>query len=167
MHLEIPDITHKQQVNSLLNDFIINNADFEGLRELHIYVHTKSYEQWLQYVLYNKEKLHTTEYFVMQDNQIIGMIEIREKYPKVLLNEFGHIGYSLSPSYRSQGLAPQMLDLALQICRENHMHSVLITCTDTNIPSYKTIERCGGNCLCKFTSRFENTLYRRYQIKLS
>jgi len=56
----------------------------------------------------------------------------------------GHLGYSVRPSERRKGYAKTMLKAALDICKNNGIEKVLITCLEDNIASAKTIESCGG-----------------------
>ena len=70
------------------------------------------------------------------------------KYPEDWISYLdtygGHIGYSVAPGERRKGYASQMLKEALIKCRELGIDKVLITCTDNNEGSRKTILANGG-----------------------
>ena len=74
-----------------------------------------------------------------KDNYIVGMIDIRH-YLNDFLKQFGgNIGYSVRKSERNKGYAKQMLELALEKCKDLKMKKVLITCDEDNIASEKVI----------------------------
>ena len=101
------------------------------------------------------------------DNKVLGMIQVRHYFNDYLSKFGGHIGYSVRPSERKKGYAKEMLNRALEFCREINLEKVLITCIDTNIGSEKTILANGGT--------YESTIYepnecinlKRYWISLS
>ena len=61
-----------------------------------------------------------------------------------LLEEGGHIGYSVRPSRRGQGHASRALGLAVRRSAELGLDRVLVTCDEPNHASARTIERNGG-----------------------
>jgi predicted acetyltransferase len=61
-----------------------------------------------------------------------------------LLNEGGHIGYSVRPSARLRGHATRALAFALPIARGLGISRILITCNEDNAGSRATIEKNGG-----------------------
>src|SRR3954463_16598251 len=84
---------------------------------------------------------HGSPRWIVEDGQVMGGIALRHKFD----DEIGHIGYGIRPSARRRGLAAWALGemlvearLALQIDR------VLVPCLADNVPSARTIERCGG-----------------------
>lgn len=78
------------------------------------------------------------------DNKVLGFLQVRHEFNDYLSRFGGHIGYSVRPSERRKGYAKQMLQMALPFCRELGLDKVLITCTDGNIGSEKTILANGG-----------------------
>ena len=59
----------------------------------------------------------------------------------------GHIGYEVDPEFQGHGYARQACELVLDVARFHAMPSVLLTCAEDNIPSYRTIEKLGGRLL--------------------
>ena len=74
-----------------------------------------------------------------KDNYIVGMIDIRHYLNEYLTQVGGNIGYSVRKSERNKGYAKQMLNLALEKCKELKIKKVLITCDEDNIASEKVI----------------------------
>lgn len=79
------------------------------------------------------------------DNRIIGIIDLRHHIDHPVLGLWGgHIGYSIRPSERGKGYAREMLRLNLEKCRERGMDKVMVTCSQQNVASAKTIIANGG-----------------------
>ena len=72
------------------------------------------------------------------------MIDIRHRLNDHLLAVGGHIGYSVRKSCRGHGYVAEMLRLALLVCRRLGIERALVTCSDDNIASVKTILKNGG-----------------------
>ncbi|WP_313814350.1 GNAT family N-acetyltransferase [Glutamicibacter sp.] len=86
-----------------------------------------------------------TTLWVCRGNEYLGAVSLRHE----LINEYlkvvgGHIGYGIRPSARGRGLAKIALAGVLEEARRLGLSKVLITCNDSNIASYKTIESGGG-----------------------
>jgi predicted acetyltransferase len=76
--------------------------------------------------------------------QVVGFLALRHRLNGWLLEEGGHIGYSVRPSRRQQGHATRALALAVRRSAELGLDRVLVTCDDDNLASARTIERNGG-----------------------
>lgn len=97
---------------------------------------------------------------------IVGRISIRYALNDYLLQYGGHVGYAVRPQFRRRGYAKQMLQMALVRLAQAGIYKVLVTCDETNVASYKTIEACGGvleNIVEMPDSHLERK--RRYWIK--
>lgn len=81
----------------------------------------------------------------MNDNRIIGMIDLRHHINHPILGTWGgHCGYSVRPSERGKGYAKEMLRLNAQNAQKLGIQKLLITCDAQNIASEKTILANGG-----------------------
>lgn len=90
--------------------------------------------------------------------EILGFLAIRHRLNRFLFDQGGHIGYSVRPSARRQGIASAALELGLAEARGLGIDPVLVTCDEDNAASRRTIENSGG--------QYENTVdgKRRYWI---
>ena len=101
------------------------------------------------------------------DGAVLGMIQIRHEFNTFLRAFGGHIGYSVRPRARRQGVAGWMLKCALAYCRDAlGMERVMITCLVTNEASRRTILRAGGVYEKTVHEPREDVYLERYWIDL-
>ncbi len=102
-----------------------------------------------------------TTFYLVEDEEILGAINIRHKLNDGLINSGGHIGYGVTPSKRGKGYAKLMLDMILPFLKEKNLDRVLLTCDSDNIASAKTITKFGG-VLENQIENNENKITNRY-----
>lgn len=149
MRFELPQLQYETMFDAYKKEFYQNGEFFiHGDGGCHQY---SNYRQWLAYcndmhlgVNIPKGLVPATTYFVIEENKIVGVLNIRHRLNDALLQSGGHIGYSVAVSKRRQGIATKMLQFALKQCRTFNIDQVLVTCNKENIASKRTIERCGG-----------------------
>ncbi|WP_441250918.1 GNAT family N-acetyltransferase [Kitasatospora sp. McL0602] len=90
------------------------------------------------------DRVHCTNHWIVEGDTYLGTIALRHTLNDFLLEAGGHIGYSVRPTARRQGLAGWALATVLPTARELGLERVLITCDPDNEGSYRTIERNGG-----------------------
>jgi len=78
------------------------------------------------------------------DEEVVGFLALRHTLTAWLLEEGGHIGYSVRPSRRGRGHAGRALALAVERSAELGLDRVLLTCDVDNEASRRTIEGNGG-----------------------
>jgi predicted acetyltransferase len=128
------------------------------------------YEEWLRNIS-DKEIYHEgfvpshTYFFMDEQHNIIGAINIRHYLNDYLLSYGGHIGYGIRPTQRKKGYAVQMLSMALPIAKELGIEKALLTCDKENIASAKTIQKNGG--ILENEVIEEGKMIQRYWIDLS
>jgi predicted acetyltransferase len=89
------------------------------------------------------------DYFWITDGagpaeQVVGFLALRHELNAWLLEEGGHIGYSIRPARRREGHATRALGLAVRRAAELAIDRALVTCDEDNVASARTIERNGG-----------------------
>lgn len=59
----------------------------------------------------------------------------------------GHIGYEIDKEYRGNNYAYKACKLVLQVAKAHGMNELILTCDESNIASYKTIEKLGADLI--------------------
>jgi len=90
------------------------------------------------------DRVHSSNYWIVDGDEFLGYLAVRHALTPYLLEEGGHIGYSVRPSRRREGHATRALVLALDVARTLGLERALVTCDHDNVPSRLTIERAGG-----------------------
>lgn len=83
-------------------------------------------------------------FWITDGAEVIGSLALRHELNDWLLEQGGHIGYSVRPSRRREGHASRALALALGPAAEVGLERVLVTCDEDNLGSRRTIEKNGG-----------------------
>ena len=85
-----------------------------------------------------------TKRWVAEDRELLGFLSVRHELNDFLLEEGGHIGYSVRPSARRRGVGTYAGAGGLEHLRSLGVDRALITCDDDNAASAATILRNGG-----------------------
>lgn len=161
----------REQVLEYKDEFDNNNEILHGTAGLG---KAENFEEWLKAIVDNSFEETVRQGFVpsstylavrVEDDKLLGMIDIRHKLNEYLFNFGGHIGYSIRKSERRKGYAKKMLGQALGKCREMGLDKVLITCDKENIASASTIKSQGG--VLENEVNEEDEIVQRYWINLN
>lgn len=95
-----------------------------------------------------EDRVHCTYLWITDgtgaDEEFVGFLALRHSLSPWLLEQGGHIGYSVRPSRRREGHATRALALAVRRAGELGIERALVTCDEDNVGSRRTIEGCGG-----------------------
>ena len=123
-------------------------------------------DAWSRGEQLNPGQVPGTTYFEVQDGALLGVLNLRHTLSERTRYFGGHIGYSVRPSARRQGLATRMLAEALPRARALGLDAVLLTCAPDNVASIRVIEQNGGVLEAEEFFAPENRVVRRYWIAL-
>jgi predicted acetyltransferase len=134
----------------------------------------ESFEDWLEKLrAYSSEetvpegKVPATQFLsVNEENRVVGMLDLRHRLNEFLMQRGGHIGYSVHPDFRRQGIATRQLALGLEEAKKRGLTRVLITCDQDNIGSARTIQKNGGVLENEVFDPYDKTLVQRYWVEL-
>ncbi len=90
------------------------------------------------------ELVPETFWWLVEDDEFVGVVSVRHELNENLLKVGGHIGYAIRPSKRRMGCGKLILKLVLEKAKELGIRKALITCDSDNIGSKKIIEANGG-----------------------
>lgn len=172
--LSKPDMTMIEEFNNYRHELIVNNSSSDGTNRIDSF---DDMEKWfLDTMLY--EKIETCppgmsigfQYVYIDEDtkQIVGMIQLRpDALNHPYLKQFGgHIGYSVLPSKRRQGIGNMMLKEFLKIAfNEYKLDRVLITCFEDNEASRRIILANNGAYESSINYPPENKNIERYWIE--
>ena len=151
LELQLPTLYHKKAAEDFKSEFlemqepvIYGSALFDQME----------YEQWLTHNINNRHEstvsigwVTATTFFAVRkrDLKIVGMIDIRHNLGNEFLAQYGgHIGYSVRPGERKKGYATEILKMGIDYAKSLNIEKLMIACFSDNIPSIKTIIKCGG-----------------------
>ena len=84
----------------------------------------------------------STRLWLVEDENFVGVFDIRHSLTENLKKEGGNIAYYIIPSARRRGLAQEGLKLCCRYAKEVlGLDEVLVTCNALNIASYKTMKK--------------------------
>lgn len=171
LYLKFPTLEDKGNVWDYRQEFFENG-------EMHItgsgsIENFQTFEEWLKKT--EKEvnpetcgegRVPCTQYLTyrLEDNKLIGMVQVRHDLNDYLLKFGGHIGDSVRPSERNKGYATEQIALALKKCKSLKIKNVLITCRKSNKASARTIIKNNG--VFENELPYEEEFMQRYWIEM-
>ena len=138
---------HQQSLERFLQDFDATGSELHGYfcgPDWPIEKVSKSLAAWSRGEGIEPGWVPCSTWFWEAGDQLAGVINIRHRLTPQLEQNGGHIGYSVAPAHRRQGVATRMLGSALERCRALGVERALLTCDSDNPGSWKAIEANGG-----------------------
>lgn len=108
-----------------------------------------------------------TTLFWEADGALAGVVNIRHDLSDGLREIGGHIGYSVAPSHRRQGIGTAMLAGGLDVCRTLGIDRALLTVDTVNEGSRRVIEANGGVLEREASIGDDQVLQRWYWVPIS
>ena len=148
VELRKPRLEDKATILEMLADFEATGGRHDGFFGGADFV----YEDWLETIQLAEVGLGLPEGFVpyiqllafAADGQAVGFLNLRLLLNDHLLQEGGHIDYSIRPSARGKGLAKEQLRQGLQVAKSKNIKRALVTCDRDNAASRGVILANGG-----------------------
>ncbi|VTY34030.1 Acetyltransferase (GNAT) domain protein [Streptococcus parasanguinis] len=149
MKLRRPTLADKEAILNMMTEFEeTRSAHDGGFWDADDFV----YEEWLESNRDMEMGLGIPEGWVpavqlvafARDGQAVGFLNFRLCLSAYLLEEGGHIGYSIRPSERGKGYAKEALRQGLQVAKEKNIKRALVTCSTENPASRAVILANGG-----------------------
>ena len=146
--LVAPSEDYLEEVRAYREEFLAADSSMDGAGPLRRYPDPRD---WLAAVRACEDpstvpagKVPATQLLCVEEGRVLGMIQIRHELNEYLRLYAGHIGYSVRPFARRQGVASWMLAAALPHCRRLGLDRVMIACEPWNEGSRRTILANGG-----------------------
>ena len=149
MELRRPRLADKKTILEMMSEFEQSQSAHDGgFWDAENF----DYEEWLKNNQDHEMGINLPEGWVPDiqlvafsiDGQAVGFLNIRLCLNDFLLEEGGHIGYSIRPSERGKGYAKESLRQGLQVAKGKNIKRALVTCSTENPASRAVILANGG-----------------------
>ena len=149
MELRRPSLEDKEAILEMMAEFEQTQSPHDGgFWETEAF----SYEEWLDGNQNQEIGINLPEGWVpaiqlvafSEKGQAVGFLNLRLYLNDYLLEEGGHIGYSIRPSERGKGYVKESLRQGLQVAKEKNITKALVTCSVENPASRAVIVENGG-----------------------
>lgn len=149
MELRRPSLEDKEAILEMMAEFEQAQSPHDGgFWETEAF----SYEEWLDGNQNQEIGINLPEGWVpaiqlvafSEKGQAVGFLNLRLCLNDYLLEEGGHIGYSIRPSERGKGYAKEALRQGLQVAKQKNIKKALVTCSIENPVSRAVIVANGG-----------------------
>ena len=88
--------------------------------------------------------VQSSTWWLVEENEIVGITNLRHQLTPELKACGGHIGLSIRPSRRGQSLGKKLMSLSIEKLRHFGVTDIHIHCYKGNLSSANTILACGG-----------------------
>ena len=108
---------------------------------------------------------HTT-YWLIEDNEIVGVSSLRHRMTDQLKQLGGHIGFGVRPSAQGRGVGKELLRRTLQEAELLGIAEALMICLKTNLASSSVIKANGGTLESEYSVPEYAGLLQRFVIPI-
>ena len=151
LFLAKPDLTFFEEYNDMMEEWVDSHTQIapwfldKPIATIEEFAELIRLLDNCEHGIVDKRFATTSSYFVIDENgKLIGATSLRHYLTVEGYQTWGHIGYGVRPGERRKGYAVQMLKMMLELAQEKKIYKVLIGVHDSNIGSWKTVEKCGG-----------------------
>jgi len=106
-------------------------------------------------------------FWLLQDQQILGVSNLRHGLTPSLERIGGHIGFGVRPSQRKKGVGTQLLRLTLMEASRRGLTRVLLTCDQDNLGSAGVIKANSGSLENEILNADTGKWIQRYWIDIA
>ena len=83
-------------------------------------------------------------FWILNNDKLVGVGKVRHYLNANLLKHGGHVGISISPASRGEGVGTEALRLLVEYAKSLGQSPILVTNDEDNLASRKMTEKCGG-----------------------
>lgn len=167
LYLSTPDIKHKDSFKKYVLSYKnVGDTYYYEKYKMGIY----DFERYIDIldkmsmgIELRSDEVQTSSFWLISMEEVVGVVRVRHKE----LDNAGHIGYDISPSYRNQGYGNAILTLAIEKAKIIGITNAIVTCKVSNFASSKIISNNGGKLLCEIYDDEDNEYYLKYSISIN
>ncbi len=108
---------------------------------------------------------HTT-FWLIEDEEIVGVSSLRHRMTDHLKRLGGHIGFGVRPSAQGRGIAKELLRRTLGEAGRLGISEVLMICLKDNVASSSVIRANGGKLESEYSAPEYSGLLQRFVIPI-
>lgn len=149
MELVLPTLKYKEGYVGALEE--AKNDPGNKISKLHEPKEGESFEDFVNHFHDEMKGINLPEgyvpatmFWLIDNGEFIGRVQIRHEFTDQLFKHGGHIGYYIRPTKRKMGYGTKILEMALVEAKKLGFEKVMVSCNDDNIGSRKIIEANGG-----------------------
>lgn len=147
IYLRELSLTDGEKELKFLRDFPTEENGFQNPCKEEFLSDITSFKKWLENrtniskgIDLPEGRVPETIYWIMKDDNIVGIGRLRHYLNEKLLQHGGNIGYGISTLYRGMGIGKKALSLLIEESKKYDLDKVLLTVDEGNMASRKIIE---------------------------